>query len=69
MLINELNVDEFTYGYGIKALAHHEGFWYITKRGAAEKGVTGLHDNMGHWKDHFFFYSSEHPGEFRTVCK
>ena len=53
--IGELNVDEFTYVYGIKALAHHEGFWYMTKQGATEKGIIGLYDNMGHWKDHFNF--------------
>ena len=53
--IGELNVDEFTYIYGIKALSHYEGFWYTAKRGAIEKGITGPHDNMGHWKDHFFF--------------
>ena len=55
--IGEPNVDEFTYIYGIKALSHHEGFWYTAKRGAIEKRITGSHDNMGHWKDHFFFFN------------
>ena len=30
--IGEPDVDEFTYVYGIKTLAHHEGFWYTTNR-------------------------------------
>ena len=52
---------------GIKTLSHHEGFWYMTKQSATEKGITGLRDNMGHWKDHFFFYPSERYGEFKTA--
>ena len=45
--IGEPNVDEFIYIYGIKALAHHEGFWYTTRQVTDKKGITGLCDNMG----------------------
>ena len=67
--IGKPNVDKFTYVYEIKALAKHEGFWYTTKWGTTTKGIIGLRDNIGHWKDHFFFYPSKRPGEFRTACE
>ena len=67
--IGEPNIDELPYIYGIKALAHHEGFWYMTRRGTDVNGITGLRNNIGHWKDHFFFYPSKRHREFRTACK
>ena len=67
--ISELNINEFAYVYGIKVLAKHEGFWYTAKRSVDVKGIVGLHDNMGQWKDHYFFYPSERLREFRTACK
>ena len=67
--ISEPNVDEFAYVYGIKALAKQEGFWYTTKRGVDVQGIASLRNNMGQWKDHFFFYPFECPREFRTACK
>ena len=59
--IGELNVDEFAFVYGIKALAKHEGFWYTTKQGTEMNCIIGLRDNMAHWKDHYFFYPFERP--------
>ena len=46
--IDEPKVDEFAYIYGIKALTHHEGFWYMTRQGTDVKGITGLRYNIGH---------------------
>ena len=58
------NIDEFTYVNEIKVLAKCMGFWYTTKR-----CNTGLYDNMGHWREHFFFYPFEPPREFRIACE
>ena len=67
--IGEPNVDEFTFAYGIKMLTKHEGFWYMTKRDTNMNVITGLPNNMGHWKYHYFFYPSECLGEFRVACE
>ena len=44
--IGEPSINEFAYVYGIKALAKHEGFWYITKWGT---NVEGIWDRMITW--------------------
>ena len=48
-------VNGFTYMFGIKALAKHVRFWYVTSRGVDVQGIGGLHSNMGQWKDEFSF--------------
>ena len=67
--IGEPSVLEFAYIYGIKALSRNEGFWYTTKRGPDVEGIWGVRDNMGSYKDTYFFYPLESPGEFRVSCK
>ena len=61
-------VVHFTFIYGLKALAKHVGFWYLTGRGDFA-GIAGLPSNMGPWKYNFFFYPSESYGEFKVGCK
>ena len=53
--IGEPSVIEFAYIYCIKALARNEGFWYTSKREPNLEGVWGVHDNMGNYKDRYFF--------------
>ena len=60
---------EFTYVYCIKALARNEGFWYTNKRGPDVEGVSGVRDNMGNYKDRYFFYPFDRPGEFQVASK
>ena len=67
--IGEPSVIEFAYVYCNKALARNEGFWYTSKRGPDVKGVWGVHDIMSNYKDRYFFYPSDRPGEFRIVSK
>ena len=65
--IGKPTVEEFAYVYCTKALAKHEGLWYTSKREPGVKGVWGVHDNMGNYKDIFFFYSLEWSGDFRIT--
>ena len=64
--IGEPLVVEFVYIYCIKALARNKVFWYTSKRDPDVKGVWGVHDNIGNYKDRYFFYPSDRPGEFRV---
>ena len=50
---------EFAYVYCIKALARNKGFLYTNKRGLGMEGVLGIHDNIGNYKDRYFFYPSD----------
>ena len=61
--IGKPSVIEFAYVYGIKALAKNIRFWYTTK------GICGIRDNMDNYKDNYFFYRLERPGEFKPACK
>ena len=67
--IREPSTVEFSYVYCIKALPKNEGFWYTSKRGLDVEGVWGIRDNMGNYKDIYFFYPSDRLGEFRVVSK
>ena len=67
--IGEPSIIDFVYVYGIKALAKNMRFWYITKWGPNVEGKWGIRENMGNYKDKYFFYPSERPGEFMSACK
>ena len=68
-IIGATTVKEFSYVYCIKTLANHEGLWYTSKRRLDVEGVWGVHENMGNYKDRFFFYPLKRPGEFRIVSE
>ena len=59
------SIVHFAFIYGLKALAKHGGFWYLTGRGDFA-GIVGLPSNTGPWKYNFFFYPLECYGEFRA---
>ena len=67
--IGKASMVEFTFVYNIKALARSKNFWYTNKRGLDMEGVLGICDNMGNYKDRYFFYPSYCPGEFRVASK
>ena len=61
-------VAHFAYIYGLKAFAKHAVFWYLT--GPDDSAwISGLPNNLGPLKYNFFFYPSEHYGEFKAGCK
>ena len=51
------SVVHFEFIYGLKALAKHTGFWYLTSRGDSAR-IVGLPSNTSWWKYNFFFYPS-----------
>ena len=61
-------VGHFAFIFGLKALAKHLGFWYLTGRGVTA-GILGLPSNVDQWKNYFFFYPSNHFGRFRAGYK
>ena len=67
--IGEPSALEFAYIYCIKALAKNEGFWYTSKREPNIEGVWGVRDNMGNYKDRFFFYPLEQICDFRITTE
>ena len=60
---------EFAYVYRIKALARNEGFRYTSKRRLDVEGIWRVRDNMGNYKDIYFFYPSDHPRELWVASK
>ena len=64
----EPSIGHFDYVFGIKAFAKNAGFWYLTSHGDVV-GIGGLPNNMGQWKNDFFFYPSAPSGEFRIGRK
>ena len=62
------SVVHFAFIYKLKALYKHVKFRYLTGRGDST-GIAGLPSNTSPWKYNFFFYLSEHCGEFRAGCK
>ena len=67
--IREPSTDVFAYVYCIKVLAEHKGLWYMSKCGPDIEGVWGVGDNLGNYKDRFFFYSLERSRDFRVVSE
>ena len=67
--IGKQTTEEFTYVYYIKSLSKNEGFWYTSNRGLDVEGVWGTRDNMGKYKDKFFYFPSERSGEFRFASE
>ena len=63
-----LTVEHFAFIFGLKALAKHPNFWYLTSQGATV-GILGLSSNVGQWKNDYFFYPSNHFGRFRAGYK
>ena len=61
-------VVHFSFIQGLRALAKHAGFWYLTGRGDTA-GIARFPSNTGPWKSNFFFYPSKRYGEFRAGCK
>ena len=61
-------VGHFSFIFWLKVLAKHHGFGYLTSRGVAV-GILRLPNNVGQWKNDFFFYPSNHFGEFRAGHK
>ena len=57
----------FCYEFEINAIVN-EGFWYTTSRGDAV-GIEGIPNNMGQWKNDFFFYPFARSREFRMAHK
>lgn len=57
--IRESSTEEFTDLYCIYALVKHEDFWYMSNRGPNVEGLWSVRDNMGNYKDRFFFYPSK----------
>ena len=64
----EPSLGHFAYIFGIKVMAKHVGFWYLTGRGDATR-IGGLPNNVGQWKNDFFFYPFARSGEFRIGHK
>ena len=61
-------VGHFAFILGLKVLAKHLGFWYLTGQGVAT-GILRLPNNVGQWKNDFFFYPSNNFGRFRVGYK
>ena len=53
---------------GIKAIVKHREFWYLTGHGDVVR-IGGLPNNMGQWKNDFFFYPSTRSGKFKIGHK
>ena len=66
--INEPSAVEFTYIYSIKALLKMKAFGTTTSW-ARHRRHLGARDNIVNYKDRFFFYHSEHLGNFRIVSE
>ena len=64
----EPSLRHFAHIFGIKVVAKHAGFWYLTNCGDAA-GIGGLPSNVDQWKNNFFFYPSAHSREFRIGRK
>ena len=64
----EPSLGHFTHIFGIKVIAKHAGFWYLTGHRDAT-GIGGLLSNVGQWKSDFFFYPSTRYGEFKIGRK
>ena len=64
----EPSLGHFSYVFGIKVVAKHAGFSYLTSRGDVVR-IKGLPNNVAQWKNNFFFYPSAHSGEFRIGRK
>ena len=67
--MGEPSTVEFAYVYCIKALARNESFGYTSKWGPDIVGVWGVNDNMGNYKDRYFFYAFDRFGDFRIASE
>ena len=67
--VGKLSAVKFAYVCFIKALAKNDDFWYTIKRGLNVKGIWGIRDNIDNYKDRYFFYPSDRPGEFWVASK